>query len=350
MRSTTWWRTAMRPQRMRRTPIGRCRPVGIAQRVVVRLPSRRGAALARDLSYPSYEPNGELTSMTTPLGYTRTFSYAPSQQAGLDYGLPTAVTGDSYPQLDGPSITPTQSFWYDANGKLRCYSKGAGTYGAVVRRAGPYDERCRPGRFVGQRGFVLRQEHRAQPAGTRRRRRRISPTARCSRTQTPAATSESGGFHGVHVRSDGDVKTETHHYGCIAPQPCAGGVTTKWYDGADRLVETMLPTDPTDYDGPLYSHSNWITRYLYDLSAGGLVSYLGTSFAAHGNLYKTQEVFNGQNPSIIDIKGQAFDSLDRLVTTYTVEPGGQAVRTTMKSYDGAPASLGLLTSNTVPAG
>ncbi len=41
----------------------------------------------------SYEPYGELTSMTTPLGYTRTFSYAAAQQGGADYGLPTADHG-----------------------------------------------------------------------------------------------------------------------------------------------------------------------------------------------------------------------------------------------------------------
>src|SRR6202022_3502907 len=61
---------------------------------------------------PSSEPYGELASMTTPMGYTRRFSYDASQQAGNDYGLPTSVTADSFIQLDGSTIVPTQTFWY----------------------------------------------------------------------------------------------------------------------------------------------------------------------------------------------------------------------------------------------
>ncbi|HEY0384141.1 MAG TPA: hypothetical protein VGC72_18275, partial [Candidatus Elarobacter sp.] len=78
-------------------------------------------------AYPSYEQYGELASMRTPTGYMRTFAYAAGQQAGTDYGLPTSVTGASFTQADGTSITPAQTFWYDANGYLRCYRKGQGT-------------------------------------------------------------------------------------------------------------------------------------------------------------------------------------------------------------------------------
>ena len=299
-------------------------------------------------SYPSYEPYGELTSMTTPMGYTRTFSYVPAQQGGVDYGLPTAVTGAAIAEVDGSTITPSQTFWYDGTGNLRCYSKGQGAYalsydalGRPLSEADPDDSSANASSLCGKST--------GQPGWNTQITSSYFPDGSLQSTQTPAERARNVSTTFTYD-TDGDVITETHHHGCTNATTCVAGVTKKWYDGADRLVETMLPTDPTDYGDPLYNHSNWITRYLYDLSAGGLVSYLGTSFVAHGNLYKTQEVFNGQNPSIIDIKGQAFDSLDRLVTTYTVEPGGQAVRTTTKSYDGAPASLGLLTSNTDPLG
>ena len=52
-------------------------------------PSTGGSGAARlTWTAQTYEPNGELTSMTTPLGYTRNISYAASAQGGADYGLP----------------------------------------------------------------------------------------------------------------------------------------------------------------------------------------------------------------------------------------------------------------------
>jgi YD repeat-containing protein len=102
-------------------------------------------------SHPSSEPYGEQTSMTTPLGYTRTLAYDPSKQGGTDYGLPTSVTGTSFSQLDGTTITPAQTFWYDANGYLRCYSKGRGTsvlsydaLGRMISVADPDDSSANP--------------------------------------------------------------------------------------------------------------------------------------------------------------------------------------------------------------
>jgi YD repeat-containing protein len=78
-------------------------------------------------TYPGYQPYGELSTLSTPLGYTQHFSYAASQQAGNDYGLPTTVSGDSFTQIDGTTVTPTRTFWYDANGIARCYSSGNAT-------------------------------------------------------------------------------------------------------------------------------------------------------------------------------------------------------------------------------
>jgi hypothetical protein len=87
-------------------------------------------------SYPSQQPYGELSSMITPLGYTRRFAYSSSQQAGNDFGLPTSVAGDPFTQADGSSVMPTQSSWYDAQGNLRCYSKAREPRSCHTTRSG----------------------------------------------------------------------------------------------------------------------------------------------------------------------------------------------------------------------
>ncbi|HEY0382866.1 MAG TPA: hypothetical protein VGC72_11780, partial [Candidatus Elarobacter sp.] len=149
--------------------------------------------------------------------------------------------------------------------------------------------------------------------------------------------------------ADGNVTTETHHYGCTSASSCTAGVTTKWYDGADRLVEIGLPHDPLDY----YS-SPWLTRHLYDLSAGANVSLGGTSYRAYGNLYKSQEWVpapGASSPSWLDLRGSAYDALDRVVTKYTFSPSSNTtVRAASLAYDASAATLGLLSSSTDPLG
>jgi YD repeat-containing protein len=142
---------------------------------------------------------------------------------------------------------------------------------------------------------------------------------------------------------DGNPTTETHHYACTGGGSCTPGVTTKWYDSADRLIEVRLPHDATDY-----YWFPWSTRYLYDLSSGGSVSIEGTSFRAYGNLYKTEE-WNGS--SWVDLRASAFDAMDRAVTKYTFSPSSaMTLRAATMTYDATTATLGLLSSTTDPLG
>ena len=66
----------------------------------------------------------------------------------------------------------------------------------------------------------------------------------------------------------------------------SAGCDFEWYDGEDRLVEVRQPQDGNDADA-----FPWMTRYIYDVSAGQPQSITGgqSGFYAYGNLYKTQE-------------------------------------------------------------
>ncbi len=148
---------------------------------------------------------------------------------------------------------------------------------------------------------------------------------------------------------DGNVKTETHHYGCLSTSSCSAGVTTKWYDGADRLVEVQQP-----YDGSDIQQYPWSTRYIYDLSQGNVSAYRGMGLAGYGNLVSTQELLSGavwtptagqtytlSTASWYDVRATSFDALDRPVSSYEAAFGDQPKAT--NTYD-APAALGLLST------
>jgi YD repeat-containing protein len=297
---------------------------------------------------PSHEPNGELASMTTPLGYARRFAYSASQQGGTDYGLPTAVTGDLFTQFDGTSLTPTQSFWYDANGLPRCYSNGQGTtvinvdaLGRTTMVADGDDSSANSGSICGKSG--------GQAGWNTQTTYAYFADGSLQSSQTPAQRA-AGVSTTFTYDLDGDETSETHYFGCTPGNTCTPGVTNKWYDGADRLVEVGLPHDPS---GDAYS-STWLTRYMYDLSSGGTVSLAGTSFRAYGGLYKTQESVPPAGSSTAvwtDQKGSAFDALDRETVKYTFSPSSPTVlRATTNSYDASGNSLGLLASTTDPLG
>ena len=310
-------------------------------------------------NYPSYQPYGQLASMTTPLGYTHRITYSPSQQAGTDFGLPTSVSGDTIVgQLDGTSITPTHTFWYDGSGNLGCYSKGNGTWSLrydalsrVVAVGDPDDVSLNAGSLCGKStgtaGWNTQSAYSYFPDGSK---------------QTAQTSSErSFGVSSMYTYDlDGNVATETLHHGCVPNQTCNPGTTQKWYDGADRLVEVALPMDPRSYNSPLVvvDSSKWVTRYWYDLSAGNTVTVTGSSpFRAYGNLYKTQL---GYGSSWLDKGGSQFDGLDREVAKYSWDipnpnsgpwPINNTLETTQLQYDaGSPAALGLLTTKTNPLG
>ncbi|HET9392186.1 MAG TPA: DUF6531 domain-containing protein [Candidatus Rubrimentiphilum sp.] len=268
------------------------------------------------------EPFGRITSSFTPLGYHRSFSYDSGAQGG-DFGLPTAQTGDCVSQNDGTNRCPSQTYSYDGLGNLTSHNKGNGTWTST------FDAMNQPVSTTDPDGVTIRTCYYSNG--------QIS--ARQSALQYQMDGGTVCGSHSVAFTYDfnGNEKTETHHFGNVA------ATTTKWYDGVDRLVEVKQPQDPQD----VYQNA-WITRYLYDLSQGGTVSFTnGTTqyYAAHGSLFKTQELLAAtstwywglaqlNNNAFQDIKGTARDALDRVVSRY----GPNETFT----YDSSPGTYGAL--------
>ena len=137
------------------------------------------------------------------------------------------------------------------------------------------------------------------------------------------------------------------------------GTRTKWYDGADRLVEVIEPHDPSD----VYSFA-WMTRYLYDLTQGNTVTVggaQGATYRAYGNLFRTQKyaywdgtdaipvlppapVQEQNPPGWVDVSGDAYDALDRSLAHYSYL--GERLAHTATSYDQTTDTLGLLSVRT----
>src|SRR6202163_1079319 len=299
------------------------------------------------LAYPSYQPYGELSTLSTPLGYTKHFSYAASQQAGNDYGLPTTVSGDSFTQIDGTTVTPTQTYWYDANGIVRCYSNGNAMTVLSVDALGRTTS-VADGDDSSANGVSICGKSGGQPGWNTQRTYGYFPDGSLQNEQTPAERAGAVSRSLTHDL-DGNLITETKHSGCRPGSSCTAGVTTKWYDGADRLVEVQLPHD-NSWD--VYA-SNWLKRYIYDLSQAGTVSLAGTPYRAYGGLYKTQEWVppsGSTTPAWQDLRGSSYDAVDRDVSKYTFSPRSPTtVRTTTKVWD-ASSATGLLSSVTDPLG
>ncbi len=297
----------------------------------------------------TYEPNGQLTAIRSPLGYTRSIRYDTGPQSGIDFGLPTSVAGDPIPQSDG-TRSPLQSMVYDAKGNLVC----AGTdgsdattvtvvaYDALNRQVavGDPDDAslstgCTKTPGIAGSAIVTRTGYFADGM------------ARSKQTPAEAAANVATQFQ---YDGDGNVTSEQRHY------TSGAGPVRKWYDAEDRLIEVQQPTDPSDF----YTFP-WSTRYLYDLTQGGLVSVGGSAgFRAYGGLYKTQEVLpagtvsaqwnesgSSSGPSAgtgngvwQDTAGTAFDALDRPVATY--RNTGNSLIAVSNTYDGGGGGLGQL--------
>jgi len=292
--------------------------------------------------YPSQEPYGELVRMTTPLGYHRAVTYATGSG---DFGLPLAVTGDQIGQSDGTRI-PYQSFAYDPNGNLICYTANGSdpttttvlAYDSVgrVTAIGDPDDASLPApsgcvKTPGIAGSSIVHRMTYFPSGLK------------ATDQTPSEAAASVSTQYTYD-SDGDELTEQKHY------TSGDGTTTKWYDGEDRLVEVKQPQDPTDF----YKFP-WMTRYYYDLTGGGTVTFAGSApYAAYGNLYKTQEYasttlqptwaeagnLGDTSGAWADTAGTTYDALDRALTTYRSD--GSGLEPKSNTYD-ASGMLGLLT-------
>jgi len=285
----------------------------------------------------SAEPLGELTSATRPSGAVETLSYATAAQGGTDFGQLTDVIGTSYTQHDGSTGQTHLSYSYDSWGNIVGFNKGNGVTKVT------YDGSNRPTVITDADSVSSYKTYYAN--------------GDLSETQTAAQHAASIGDTYTYDTDRNEV-SEVHHYGGTA------GTTQKFYDGADRLVETVLPHDTSDY------HSyGWAQRYIYDLSQGGTVS-ISTQNAnypsilgvvAYGNLYKSQLYYqppsisgSGSQPlAFYDTLGEARDGLDRPTYSYDVGDSNttywtaSATRTLV--YDESNGA-GLLTSQSNGAG
>lgn len=318
-------------------------------------------------SYPALEPYGELMTMTTPLGYSRHIAYDVSKQGGggTNFGLPTSVQGDPVTQTAGQNVpaqvTPLQGYQYDANGNVLCYSDGVGT--SVMQ----YDALGRATAYGDPDDGSLLGCGKTSSSYTTASYKSYYPDGSLKYSETPiqhAADVASGSASAAVSYTydlDGNVTTETHHDGCATTAGCTAGVTTKWYDGADRLVEVMMPHDAKN-DYHTYS---WLTRHLYDLSLGGTrqlsvpasatTSAASTQpFSAYGNLYDTQEYvdlgwsYDDSAPRWVDHLGTAYDALDRKIASYDV--ARSTVTRDSYAYDLTTSTLGLQATHTKATG
>jgi YD repeat-containing protein len=262
-------------------------------------------------SYGSSEPYGELTTMVSPSGYTRTIAYDSGAQGGLDFGLPTRIFGTAVTQFDNTGRTPSESMAYDSNGNLVCKKSDSASGGAalmtydtlnrLVTAADPDDASTTStscSKTPGLAGSTTVSSWSYFPDGS------------VASTQSPSQAALTSGTAYVY-----DLDSNVVQQAPYSPTPQSTSTPTlkRWFDGADRLVETSQPADPnTSGDLPL------LIRYVYDLSQGRSGTTLsGASVPAHGNLYEIQKNKPG---GWSDFSYAAFDLADRVTTTYDFAP------------------------------
>jgi YD repeat-containing protein len=307
------------------------------------------------------EPFGELTAAISaattaaPTGYRRTFSYDASQQGGTDYGLPTRVTGAAVTQSGDaatPTRTPQQTFWYDGSGNVVCYGTGNGQWVLTYDSLGRLKTAADPDDSVSGTGVCGKTG--AQPNWNTTAHTSYFPDGSVSEKQSASQFAAGIGTTFTYDL-DGNVTTETYHYGCMSVASCTAGVTRKWYDAADRLVEVQQPYDASDIQ-----QYPWSTRYIYDLSQGGVTPYRGMGLAGYGNLVSTQELLSGTvwAPAVAqtygistatwtDARATSFDALSRPLSSFEAAFGDQPKTT--NAYDG-PGAIGLLSAVSLATG
>uniref|UniRef100_E6PE12 DUF6531 domain-containing protein n=1 Tax=mine drainage metagenome TaxID=410659 RepID=E6PE12_9ZZZZ len=288
------------------------------------------------------EPAGRLSdaygvpTASAPSGYRRHFTYDAN-------GLPTQVSGDAFAQADGSTIAPTQSFTYDADGDLVAYSKGVGSSDWQLQ----YDALHQPLVVTdpdGVANYTCYQPD-GQVAYTETALQHAwDGSSGCASTPPTYANART-------YDADGNAVTLTNQNGHFpGAESLPAGITQRFYDAADRLVETVLPQDPT-HD---YYKFAWMMRYIYDIGGSDTIAGSGT-VSGYGNLYKTQECLpsspivnievNPTGPSSCvfqDVRGSSFDALDRVTASYEVAFGAAAKA--RNTYD-APGDAGLLTNS-----
>src|SRR5580700_1344341 len=331
-------------------------------------------------SAPTPEPYGCLTKIKKPSNYTTDITYSADGGGTCGVGLTTTVAADSViSQADGTTRTPTQDFFYDTKGNLTSYDKGQDPSGDTL------DSWSLSYNSVGNQNN-LNYKRTENDSGVQNAALNsftcYYPDGSVFYTETPSQHSEDnnpacpttnallGGTVtppanavAYYYDTDGDQVQIIDHKG--GATDALGTTTTKFYDGMDRLVETIMPYDDRtlpdlkEYD--CYGFQ-WINRYIYDLSMGGGGAQnlsIGTvSVVAYGGLYKTEEYLPaagtlttcGQNNgSWTDVRGSAFDAFGRVVDKYELAYGNAPY--VINVYDNT-GELGLLseTENTVQAG
>lgn len=339
-------------------------------------PSASGAARFTFNTSDLKEPYGCLTTMKKPSGYTTTISY-PTTPGVCGYGLPTQTTGDTISQYDNTTRTPTQDFGYDGYGNLTGYDKGKDDQGR-------YQDSWTLG-YDADNQLNQKTENDSTIPLTGSSFSCYYPDGSLLYTETPSQHDADGNLscptvtrllqggyapparaNAYYYDLDGDQVEITTHKGCSTNDSCPGpvtntvcnstenknpiGTTCKYYDGMDRLIETIEPYDIRTFPNnnlaarEFYSF-RWMNRYIYDLSMNGGTANLQidtiSGLVAYGNLYKTQE-YLPQNklqnynqtpgsPSWYDLRGNSFDKIDRQVSKYELAYGTTAVTT--NSYD-----------------
>lgn len=287
------------------------------------------------------EPYGRLTQMYTPLGYEYIVSYNTTSQAGNDYGLVSDISGATpITQQDTSARTPHVSAVYDAYGNGVCIAPWQDSGGAHYSRVF-YDGLNRPIISADADDASLTVPQCTNSAGLPQSYIRYTRTyyndGEISSTQSPSEYAK-GVSTSYSYDADGNLTSETDHFGSTY-----AGVTSRWYDAADRLVEVSLPSDPNDI------FSTWLTRYIYD--NGNATS------AYFGNLYKTQRYVPGitqtgttvSNPyQWLDVKSWTYDAVDRVVHRSYYSPGATVANTDVWDWDNGP--VGFLSDYTNGAG
>lgn len=247
------------------------------------------------------EPWGELTSITSAGGYTRRVAYDPSAQGGVDYGLPTGVTGDPVTEKDGTTRHAAVTLAYDSRGNAICVTSQTATsvrtYDAMNRVTAvsdPDDASLTAG--CSKTGGIVNSSIVTRTA--------YYPDGSVASVQTPSEAA-AGVSSQYTYDADGDRTSATAHYGNTA------STTKSWYDGEDRLVETAYPQNPS-------GDIRWFERYIYDISQNtGTTTLSGATRTGHGGLV---EVEKSTASGWIDTALADYDTADRIRTQYSFAP------------------------------
>ena len=247
------------------------------------------------------QPWGRLTSITSASGYTRRVAYDPSAQGGVDYGLPTGVTGDPVTENDGSTRHPALAVAYDSRGNAICVTAqnatSVRTYDAMNRVTAVSDPDdasltagCSKTAGLANSSIVTRTAY--------------YPDGSVASVQTPSEAA-AGVSSQYTYDADGDQTSATAHYNNTVS-------TTKfWYDGVDRLVEAAYPQNPT-------GDIRWFERYIYDISQNaGTMTLSGTTRTGHGGLV---EVEKSTASGWIDTALADYDTADRMRAQYSFAP------------------------------